>query len=128
MARTKRFHSLTCHIKIFRLEKTSSLPGLLGNCEPPLRKLFVHELQKYIAVDVFGSCSGEFEKSARSCPRNDTCKSIIKRCKFFLSFENALCEDYITEKYWYHIGKLCILHCSNFHRKILDISLSIYLG
>ena len=105
----------------FSAGKDKLVSWIVSNCKPPLRKLFVHELQKYIAVNVFGTCSGEFEKSARSCPRNnDTCKSIIKQYKFYLSFENALCEDYITEKYWGHLGKLCILYCSKFHRKILD--------
>lgn len=77
---------------------------MVSNCGPQPRKTFVHELQKYIAVDVFGSCSGEFGEP-RICPRNELCTSIIKRYKFYLSFENALCKDYLTEKYWDHLGE-----------------------
>ena len=87
----------------FSIGKDKLVAWIVSNCQPQLRKSFVHELQKYIAVDVFGSCSGEFGQS-RACPR-ETCQGIIKQYKFYLSFENALCEDYITEKYWRHLGK-----------------------
>ena len=84
--------------------KAKLVSWVVSNCKPQLRKSFVRELQKYITVDVFGSCSGQFGKW-RSCPRGEGCTAIIKQYKFYLSFENALCEDYITEKYWGHLGK-----------------------
>ena len=88
----------------FSSGKDKLVSWMVSNCKPPLRKAFVRELQKHIAVDVFGSCSGQFGKS-RSCPRGEACQSIIKQYKFYLSFENVLCEDYITEKYWGHLGR-----------------------
>ena len=100
----------------FSAGKDKLVSWVVSNCSPQLRKLFVRELQKYIPVDVFGSCSQEFGKS-RSCPQNETCKSIIKPYKFYLSFESALCEDYITEKYWGRLGKFCRLYCSKFQIK-----------
>ena len=90
----------------FSFGKDKLVSWTVSNCKPPIRKLFVRELQKYITVDVFGWCSGQFGES-RSCQRGETCTSIIKQYKFFLAFENALCEDYITEKYWRHLGMLC---------------------
>ena len=87
----------------FSVGKTKLVSWMVSNCDAQLRKLFVHELQKYIAVDVFGSCSREFGQP-KSCPK-ESCKDIIKKYKFYLSFENALCKDYITEKYWSHLGK-----------------------
>ena len=92
----------------FSVGKDKLVSWMVSNCNPLLRKSFVHELQKYITVDVFGRCSGQFGKS-RSCPRGETCRNIIKQYKFYLSFENALCEDYITEKYWGRIGKQAYL-------------------
>ena len=32
-------------------------------------------------------------------------QSILNEYKFYLAFENALCEDYITEKYWARLGE-----------------------
>ena len=88
----------------FSFGKTKLVSWMVSNCGAGLRNSFVRELQKYIPVDVYGSCSGQFGQS-RSCDRGETCKDIIKQYKFYLSFENALCEDYITEKYWGHLGK-----------------------
>ena len=93
----------------FSVGKDKLVSWMVSNCNSLLRKSFVHELQKYITVDVFGRCSGQFGKS-RACQSGaETCRNIIKQYKFYLSFENALCEDYITEKYWGRIGKQAYL-------------------
>ena len=89
----------------FSVGKDKLLFWMVSNCRPHLRKSFVHELQKYIVVDVFGKCSGEFGQDSSSCSRSESCIDIFKHYKFYLSLENALCEDYITEKYWWHLGK-----------------------
>ena len=76
-----------------------------SGCNPPSdRDAYVVELMKYIPVDSYGAClhnkdlppeyvnpltmdEGGFHK-------------IIAKYKFTLAFENAICEDYITEKLW----------------------------
>jgi len=63
----------------------------------------VQELRKYIDVDIWGSCNGgDF-----SCPRNmhwisnPECYDYLeKQYKFYLSFENSLCDDYVSEKFF----------------------------
>ena len=97
----------------FSAGKDKLVAWMVSNCRIRLRKSFVRELQKYIAVDVYGRCSGQFGKS-RSCSRGEACTAIIKQYKFYLSFENALCEDYITEKYWDHLGRLIVLYFSKY--------------
>ena len=81
--------------------KSELVAWIVSNCGPQLRISFVHELKKYIKVDVFGGCSSKFGES-RSCGGKKS--ECIKKYKFYLSFENALCEDYITEKYWGILG------------------------
>ena len=83
--------------------KSELVAWMVSNCDPQLRLSLVRELKKYIKVDVFGSCSSVFGES-RYCPRSET-SGCLKKYKFYLSFENALCEDYITEKYWSRLGK-----------------------
>lgn len=68
------------------------------------RETYVKELQKYINVDIYGGCGD------KKCPANSgwgpahlnsftDCKTnLSKRYKFYLSFEQALCEDYTSEK------------------------------
>lgn len=84
--------------------KSKLVAWLASNCVYPLvRTPFVHELRRYIDVHVFGDCSSEFGQN-RTCSDSVEC---LKEYKFYLSLENALCEDYITEKYWGRLGKNC---------------------
>ena len=55
------------------------------------------ELSKYIDVDIFGGCTRK-----RPCKTNRfRCEATEhKNYKFYFSFENSLCKDYITEKFW----------------------------
>ncbi|BFZ14331.1 hypothetical protein BsWGS_17370 [Bradybaena similaris] len=51
-------------------------------------------MQKYIDVDIFGSCGTPCTKTNSSCDNWPT------KYKFYLSFENSLCTDYVTEKFF----------------------------
>ena len=84
--------------------KSELVAWMVSNCGPQLRISFVRELKKYIKVDVFGRCSGKNFGDPRSCSKNRN-KDCLQKYKFYLSFENRLCEDYITEKYWSRLGK-----------------------
>ncbi|CAG2173693.1 unnamed protein product [Oppiella nova] len=74
--------------------KTRSVAWIVSNCHSDgNREEYVRELAKFIDVDIYGRC-GHYE-----CPRDDSClKMITKKYKFYLSFENSLCKDYVTEK------------------------------
>ena len=62
-----------------------------------LRDKYMEELQKYIVIDKYGcniSCEGLIEGST-----GDVCfKYISQNYKFYLAMENAVCDEYITEK------------------------------
>ena len=53
------------------------------------REEYVKEMQKYATVDIYGMCGRRFETDVAT---------LVKDYKFFLSFENSLCPDYVTEK------------------------------
>jgi len=58
---------------------------------------YVSELRRFIEVDVYGGCG------RLKCPLNaaQLCLDMLERRYFFyLAFENSLCVDYVTEKYW----------------------------
>ena len=63
--------------------------AVISNCYQP-RMDYIRELQKHIAVDVFGRCG-------RPCRG---CFDYFPRYKFYLSFENCLCKDYVSEKFY----------------------------
>ena len=63
--------------------------AVISNCYKP-RMNYIRELKKYISVDVFGGCG-------QPCGK---CFDYFPKYKFFLSFENCLCKDYVTEKFY----------------------------
>ena len=92
-------------LKDFTRAKSKIVAWIVSNCEAKLRLKFVLELKRFIKIDVFGKCSGRIFGESRSCAKTRQSKfDCLKKYKFYLSFENALCEDYITEKYWGNLG------------------------
>ena len=60
---------------------------------------YIKELQKYIKIDVFGKCGTKCPERFEN-KTEGACKEILaKDYKFYFSFENSLCTDYITEKF-----------------------------
>ena len=54
---------------------------------------------RYLGVDVYGKCGDPGMTCDRS--NDDKCLQMLSTSyKFYLSFENSLCEDYITEKFF----------------------------
>lgn len=66
---------------------------------------FIYELKKYMDVDILGQCAsfaGRQLPNRMTIPCVEQCKpeNLAKHYKFYLSFENANCLDYISEKFW----------------------------
>ena len=80
----------------FLANKTKFAIATISDCyDDAGRYKDVYALQKYIDVDVYGYCGNKDCK-----PSTKRCEQTIKDYKFQLAFENAYCNDYITEKYW----------------------------
>ncbi|CAG7721288.1 unnamed protein product [Allacma fusca] len=79
-------------------KKTKMAAWIVSHCvTKSKREDLVAQLKKYFPIDVYGYC-GDLE-----CPGNRqiSCyKEIGHTYKFYLSFENSLCEDYVTEKFF----------------------------
>ena len=78
-------------------KKTKQVAWFVSNCNAKNKRLeYAEELQKYIGVDIYGTCGD------KKCPRHSSdCKSMLSSdYKFYLSFENSNCRDYITEKFF----------------------------
>ena len=83
--------------KSYAAGKTKKVAWFVSNCGARnTRKEYAKELQKYISVDIYGHCG------TKQCPRkNKKCFEMLNTdYKFYLSFENSNCRDYITEKFF----------------------------
>ncbi|XP_077187791.1 4-galactosyl-N-acetylglucosaminide 3-alpha-L-fucosyltransferase FUT6-like [Paroedura picta] len=73
--------------------KSKLVAWVVSNWNPSSRRVqYYQELKKYITVDVYG-------QRHLPLPR-DKHHSTLNQYKFYLSFENSIHEDYITEKVW----------------------------
>ncbi|CAG5135093.1 unnamed protein product [Candidula unifasciata] len=74
------------------------------------RSIYVARMQTRIDVDGFGACGtltcGQAEKipgvvALRNDADRDTCFPLLSQTyKFYLAFENSLCQEYVTEKFF----------------------------
>lgn len=76
--------------------KNGTVAWFVSNCRTDSRReLLVRNLSLFIPVDIFGSCN-----SNKKCdgPDRSDCDRMLRRYHFYLSLENSLCPDYVTEK------------------------------
>lgn len=70
------------------------------------RDRYVLELMKYIRIDSYGTCinnarlEDRFKNNYLDILNNREFLSFVAKYKFTIAFENAICNDYITEKLW----------------------------
>ena len=111
---SKRPHPLNYSVvKNHALGKTRLVAWVISHCNAASRRDdYIRELSKFIEVDGYGRCAkrgctvledNQHQKDPKNCWR-----MISNTYKFYLSFENSLCNGYITEKLWSRLasGKL----------------------
>lgn len=102
-----------------RLRTTEELAPILyvqSHCDVASdRDRYVKELMKYIKVDSYGACLNNKQlppdlRDPVESMGSEKFLTFIARYKFHLAFENALCDDYITEKLFrsVHVGSVPI--------------------
>lgn len=91
----KRLHIPKKNYSSIFLNKTRNIAWVVSHCHTiSKRELYVKELSKYIDVDIYGTCG-----KPCSLASAEECKKLLsKTYRFYLSFENSLCKDYLTEK------------------------------
>nr|XP_053645981.1 alpha-(1,3)-fucosyltransferase C-like isoform X1 [Cherax quadricarinatus] len=86
--------------------KTKFAAWFVSHCDTTSgRKKLVKTLRKWIKVDQYGHCS------SLKCERKDEKKCyamLASDYKFYFSFENSLCRDYVTEKL-FNISRLDVI-------------------
>lgn len=76
--------------------KTKTAAWFVSNClADSNRGALTKKLQEFIDIDIYGNCGN------LSCPKDSDkdCNDMLSSTyKFYFSFENILCVDYVTEK------------------------------
>lgn len=85
--------------------KDGLVAWIISHCGTTRDKI-VSKLSELLPISIYGHCAPNFPKRANKrdtvCQKNtQQCSQILEKFKFYLSFENSLCVDYITEKYWW---------------------------
>ena len=100
---TTTANSLT--VNAITKSKTKLVAWFVSHCfTQSRREAYVEQLAKHIDMDVYGDCN----KQMLQCTQNstthlsdDSCYEMLERdYKFYLAFENSLCVDYVTEKFF----------------------------
>nr|CAD2181001.1 unnamed protein product [Meloidogyne enterolobii] len=76
-------------------KKTKLAMQAVTNCNTESkREDIVAELNKFIKIDLYGKCVGN------KCDFEQCLKQELANHMFYLAFENSVCKEYITEKFW----------------------------
>uniref|UniRef100_A0A0N4Z8E3 Fucosyltransferase n=1 Tax=Parastrongyloides trichosuri TaxID=131310 RepID=A0A0N4Z8E3_PARTI len=88
--------------KILSAKTNRGIIGYISNCKTNSARLkIINALRKYVPIVFYGECALSNEPK-EACKKFDyECERVvINSYYFFIAFENALCDNYITEKYW----------------------------
>ncbi|XP_076378421.1 alpha-(1,3)-fucosyltransferase 10 isoform X2 [Megalopta genalis] len=107
LADRKYFVSTKQKTRLINTENLAPLLYIQSDCDTASnRDIYVAELMKYIRVDSYGTClnNAQFDKRLKENYleklNSEDFLSFIANYKFTIAFENAVCQDYITEKLW----------------------------
>ncbi|KAK7501022.1 hypothetical protein BaRGS_00007902 [Batillaria attramentaria] len=103
---TKYYKSVQAKNQLQREKGLAPIVYVHSHCDPPSdRDHYVKLLMEYIPVDSYGLCLNNkkmpqhLQQPMESMDHSDFYE-LLSQYKFALAMENAVCEDYITEKLW----------------------------
>ncbi|VDI73144.1 Hypothetical predicted protein [Mytilus galloprovincialis] len=83
------------YTNIFK-NKSKSVAWVASNCKAVSNRYkYIKKMMQSIQIDIYGKCG----KTCSSSWNSDKCfKDLSKEYKFYLAFENSICNDYVSEK------------------------------
>ena len=86
-------------------DRSPAVFWIASHCSTPGRREdYIRQLKRYIKVDSYGAC-GDLkllcDKDLVTGDSPENCYDMLEsKYKFYLSFENSICTDYVTEKFF----------------------------
>ncbi|XP_055865351.1 alpha-(1,3)-fucosyltransferase C-like [Biomphalaria glabrata] len=75
-------------------KKSKWVAWFVSSCRSPSkREIYVQQMQKIIPVDIYGRCGAPCQDPKPMCYTSN-----LLQYRYYLSFENNFCKDYVTEK------------------------------
>lgn len=76
--------------------KSQFASALISNCPDRSGRLeYIKRVSQYVPVEIYGNCG------SKKCLDQARCREYLARnFKFYFAFENSICRDYITEKFF----------------------------
>lgn len=94
-------------------QRPKKVAWIVSKCNTASRRNdYVRKLSKYIGVDIFGKCGTTPCDLTHQQGKNtfDNCTLAVQReYKFYLGFENTLCKDYATEKFFSRVNNSVVI-------------------
>ncbi|XP_053385727.1 glycoprotein 3-alpha-L-fucosyltransferase A-like [Mercenaria mercenaria] len=96
----KHKNEIKRNFKSLALSKNKTLLIITSRCQTDSKRMeYVEELKKYVDVDVLGRCGKKWNCGIPHI--HDDCFQILNTSyKFYLAFENSICHQYFTEKFY----------------------------
>jgi alpha-1,3-fucosyltransferase len=81
----------------FRAKKTKMVAWFVSHCRTDsLREKYFKWLGQHVHIDTYGACG-----TLTCVPlRSEKCDKLLDSYKFYVAAENAICPDYVTEKFY----------------------------
>ena len=102
-------------------EKTRFIAWIASHCHEE-RDVIVAALMRHFPIDVYGKCGRKFQQDRKCARYSKRCEFLLSQYRFVLAFENSMCKDYVTEKYWNAVyrGSIPIVYGgSNYDQKLV---------
>ena len=95
------------------------------------REAYANILKKYIDIDILGACGRKWKCGKRYNHDLQDCFAILNSTyRYYLAFENTLCTDYITEKFFenYDYDILQVVRGGDPNTRPINISKQAYIS
>ena len=110
--------------------KSKDAVWIVSHCKTySKREDYVKILRQYISVDIFGRCGRKLKCGKRFL--HDSCFDILNTTyRYYLAFENSLCQEYITEKFFenYHYDIIQVVRADIKSNTTLNINSNAYIN